>query len=98
MATPRSSLSTLVTHGFWQAVRQLLEERHRLPSAASRRAISTYKAVLAKTGVGDEIYHAPIAETATGIVNGGYVTSREIARSAQRGKRSQSMHHRKSGQ
>ncbi len=75
MATPHSSLSKRVTQGYWVAVRQLLQKQYQLPSATAKRAVATYQAALEKISVGDEIYHAPIEETAEGIVTGGYVTS-----------------------
>jgi hypothetical protein len=75
------------------AVRQLLQKQYGLkPVAVAQRAVLTYRAELAKTGVGDEIYHAPIEETAEGIVKGGYVTSGRSARSGKRAKRSQTTH------
>ena len=73
MPIPRSSLSKDVTQGYWVAVSKLLQKRFQLSLTKTQRAISSYKKELARTGVGDVIYHAPIQETVEGIINGGYV-------------------------
>ena len=74
MLIPPSELPKRVTQQYWAKVRQLLCSRHRLTLAAARRGIQAYRDVLARSGVRDEIYHAPVDDTARGIVQGGYTT------------------------
>jgi len=75
MTTPHSNLPKRVTQGYWKQVRQLLQTRHRLSMAAAVRATRAYRAILARDGVRDEIYHALVEDTARGIVQGGYATN-----------------------
>lgn len=74
MTTSRSNLPKRVTQGYWIRARQLLHARHGLSMAAALRAIRAYRAILVRDGVGDEIYHASVEDTARGIVQGGYAT------------------------
>ena len=68
------ALSKRVTQGYWEKVREILHSHYRLSLAVALRGIQTYQAVLAQAKIGDEIYHAPVDETAKGIVEGGYAT------------------------
>ena len=72
MPTSRSGMSRQSTQGYWAAVRRLLQTSHQFSLAKSQRAIAAYKKELARYDIGDEIYHAPIEETANGVVNGEY--------------------------
>jgi hypothetical protein len=74
MTPPSSNLPLRVTVAYWAKVRQLLHTRHGLSQSAARRAIQAYQKMLQRAGVRDEIYHAPVAETAKGIAQGGYAT------------------------
>ena len=67
-----STLPRKVTQGYWVEVRSYLQAHHNLSLAVARRGIKAYRAELEKANVGDVIYHAPIEETACGIVTGGY--------------------------
>jgi hypothetical protein len=56
----------------------------------ARRGIQTYQAALIQAKVGDIIYHAPVEETAKGIVEGGYSTENTLRKTSKpRGKESQ---------
>jgi hypothetical protein len=72
VATPPSGLSVKVTDAYWKKVRELLQSRHRLSATEAARAVKAYRAALAADGVGDEVYHAPVEDTARGISHGGY--------------------------
>jgi hypothetical protein len=72
MPPPRSKLPLRVVLTYWAKVRQLLRTRHGLSRTAAVRAIEAYQTILHRDGVRDEIYHAPVAETAKGIAQGGY--------------------------
>lgn len=56
-------------------MRKLLEKAYKFSPPLARNGVRSYRAMVAKLKVGDEVYHAPIAETAQGIVNGEYATS-----------------------
>lgn len=71
----RSNLPLSVTRAYWAEVRRLLQVRHKLTAAAASRAVRAYEAAISRTGVRDEIYHAPVADTAGGIAEGGYATA-----------------------
>ena len=77
MSLPRSKLPLSVTRGYWAEVRKLLQTNHRLSPSAASAAIKTYRANLDDEGVLDEIYHAPVTETANGIAQGGYTIDNE---------------------
>lgn len=70
---PRTNLPDRVILGYWAAVRKFLQKNHNLEERRASKAIARYRAVLAKSRVGDIMYHAPISDTAEGIVTGGYV-------------------------
>jgi len=78
MLTPQSQLPQRVTLAYWAKVRQLLLTRHGLSRAGAKRAIQAYQSMLDRVGVRDEIYHAPVAETAEGIAHGGYATDHAL--------------------
>ncbi|MFO0802774.1 MAG: hypothetical protein U0791_06575 [Gemmataceae bacterium] len=67
-----SKLPRKVVQGYWAEVRRQLQSKHGMSLAVARHAIQAYRDALSKLGVGDEIYHAPIEETACGIVTGEY--------------------------
>ena len=72
MSTTSSKLPRKVVQGYWAEVRRRLQSKHGLSLAAARHGILAYREALAKLGVGDELFHAPIKETADGIVTGEY--------------------------
>lgn len=59
---------------YWEEIQRLLIVDYKLDKDAALAAIKTYLTVLINAGVGDMIYHAPVDETAKGIVEGGYVS------------------------
>jgi hypothetical protein len=73
MSTTPSNLPDTVTDTCWKKVREILQSRHRLSPSEATQAIKAYQAALAADGVGDEVYHAPVGDTARGISRGGYV-------------------------
>jgi transposase len=77
VATPPSGLSVKVTEAYWKKVRGILKSRHRLSPAEATRAVKAYRAALAADGVGDEIYHAPVEDTARGISRGCYTQEQQ---------------------
>ena len=64
MSTTSSKLPRKVVQGYWAEVRRRLQSKHGLSLAAARHGILAYREALAKLGVGDELFHAPIKETA----------------------------------
>ena len=88
---PRSNLPDRVILGYWAAVRKFLQKNHNLEEKEASKAIARYRAVLSKSRVGDIMYHAPIADTANGIVIGGHlsvVESIDIGKAVKKPKRS----------
>ena len=75
MPASTSKLPRKVVQGYWAEVRRQLQSKHGLSLAVARHGILAYREALAKLGVGDELYHAPIEETASGIVTGEYAKS-----------------------
>ena len=70
MTARRTDLPKRVTQGYWKKVGQLLRSRYRL-------SVECDPCLSGGTGAGrggDEIYHAPVEETAKGIVRGGYAS------------------------
>lgn len=72
MPTHHSNLPAGVTNDYWAKVLEILQGRHRLSLEAGKLAIRAYQEALDRGGAGDEIYHAPVGETAQEIVVGGY--------------------------
>lgn len=69
----QSKIPEQVTQAYWDQVTRLLKNRHRLNTALARECVRIYRETLLVIGVYDAIYHAPVDETADGIVTGGYV-------------------------
>jgi hypothetical protein len=72
MATD-SRLPKYVIEGYWMAVRKCLRSRHDLSLPIVSRTVRIYRTALEKSGIGEEIYHEPVEETAQGIIDGGYI-------------------------
>ena len=83
MPTTPSDLPESVTKAYWGEVRRLLQVDHKIKATASARAVRAYVAAITLAGVGDMIYHAPVEDTARGIVAGGYVTEGEAPKARQ---------------
>jgi hypothetical protein len=79
MATAHSALSKKITLGYWKMVREILCSRYQLSLVAARRGIKTYQTAIANAKIGDEIYHAPVEESAKGIYEGGYTTESKVS-------------------
>ena len=77
MPTTPSDLPESVTKSYWTEIRRLLQVDHKLKAVASARAVRAYVSAIARAGVGDIIYHAPVEDTARGIVAGGYAAAGE---------------------
>lgn len=77
MAGRKSMLPPEVKLKYWDAVARCLTDEHGLSGPDVVRAVTAYQKGLLQHKVGDMVYHAPIAETAAGIMNGGYATEQE---------------------
>lgn len=75
MPTPRTNVPKPLADAYWEEVRRVLQSRHHLPEESAERAVLAYQRALVKVGVRDAVYHAPIEETAEGIMTGGYAAN-----------------------
>jgi hypothetical protein len=65
-----SKLPVRVAKEYWEQVREVLVKQHGLSRTQTISAIQDYKQLLLRSEVRDEIYHAPVSETAEGIARG----------------------------
>ena len=70
------AISDELAVAYWAAVADELVRRSGESPEVVAGWIATYRRALAEAGVRDEVYHAAVADTADGIITGGYTGDR----------------------